>query len=100
MIPQDTKQKSITAKICLAIANIVAEHEEELSYDDIVGNLLTTAAAFGLQKLGANKTAHQLAIQMAIICEGNKEAMDKAMQNAITAMHTLKHLPKLKSQSN
>ena len=85
--------ESITVKFCKAIADIVKNHEDELSYDDIAGNLLTTAAAFSKTCLGDKRSSIQLAIQMAIILDGDHKAMKEAVDFAIKAFHTVKLTP-------
>ncbi len=59
--------KSLTARLCLAIAETIESHPEKVDANEIAGCLLTSAAAYAKAALGLDKALIQLVTQMQCI---------------------------------
>jgi len=89
---------TLNKRICLKIAEAINEHDQEVDHDDVVGCLLTTAAAFSKPRLGVERTLIQLAIQMVIVADYDMEKTRKAITQVIAKNEHLKVDPEFKKR--
>ncbi len=69
----------LTAKLCKAIAQTIMAHNEPIVANDIVGELLTTACAYGISTIGRDKVLIQLAVQMALVSKHNNDRVQRVI---------------------
>lgn len=91
-----TESQSLTVKFCKLAADIIKDHDDPLTHDDVVGSMLTTTAALGVKTLGIKRTLVQLAIQMVLISD-DEDKLLIALREALTARELMKVSPEIRN---